>query len=112
MEAGLGGVLPSQARRTGQELTIAHRMISETGAITASNAEAHGLVGQAQALGLVGQAQALYKQAYDAYQSGQYDRAGASARAALATAETARLTVEPEPVKPSATPAAPPPPNF
>ena len=103
MEAGLGGVLPSQARRTGKELTVAHRMISETGAITASNAEAHGLVGQAQA---------LYKQAYDAYQSGQYDRADASARAALATAETARLTVEPEPPKPSATPAAPPPPTF
>jgi hypothetical protein len=82
---------------------MAHRVVSETGALAANNAEARGLVGQAQA---------LYKAAYDAYGAGQYDKASANARAALATAHAARMTLEPEPVKPSATPAAPPPPTF
>jgi hypothetical protein len=103
MEAALGGTLPSQAQRVSHELTMAHRFISESAAAARGNAAAADLATQAQA---------LYKLAYDAYQAGQYDRAAAHARAALATAEAARAAVEPEPVKPSATPSAPPPPTF
>jgi hypothetical protein len=103
MEAALGGVLPSDARRVSQELTFAHRLIAETTAVTKGSSEASGLATQAQA---------LYKQAYDAYQSGHYDQAAAQARAGIATAEAARLTVEPTPPSPSATPSAPPPPTF
>ena len=103
MEAALGGVLPSHGQRVGKALTMAHRVVAESGAAARNNAAASALATQAQG---------LYKQAYDAHQAGQYDKASAHARAALATAEAARAAVEPEPARPGAAPAAPPPPTF
>jgi hypothetical protein len=103
LAAALPGVLPSLAQRVGHELTMAHKMIAESAAIAKNNPDATNLATQAQG---------LYKQAYDAYQAGQYDKAHAHARAALATADAARAAVEPEPIKPSTAPAAPPPPTF
>jgi hypothetical protein len=103
MEAALGGVLPSSAKRVSRELTLAHRVISEVAAAVKGSADASSLATQAQG---------FYKQAYDGYQTGQYDKAAAHARAGIATAHAARTAVEPEPAKPGAPPPAPPPPTF
>lgn len=101
----VAGSLPSMQAPTSGELNMAHKVVAD------ATSAAKGGSAPAEAGALVQQAQALYKQAFDLFGAGQYDKAGQAARGATAAAMAARGLVPPKPVAP-ANPGAPPPPTF
>jgi hypothetical protein len=98
----VAGSLPSMQAPAAHQLTMAHRVVAD--------ATQAGRGGSAELSALVQQAQALYRQGYDAYQAGAYDRAADLARGASEAAMSAR-GLAPPPTAPTG-PLAPPAPTF